>query len=49
LKEHEMLRDQDHDKAKEYVLQLMNAIKMGGDSTHIDVVRRQILGVQKGV
>lgn len=49
LEEHEILRDRDDDKAKEYVLKLINVIEMGGDSSHIDVVRKQILGIRKGV
>lgn len=44
LKEHEMLREEDKEKAREYVLQIVNAIKMGGDSSHIEVVRKQVAG-----
>ena len=48
LQEHEILNDRDDDKAKEYVLKLINTIEMGGDSSHIDVVRKQVLGGQRG-
>lgn len=48
LKEYEMLWNDDKDKAREYVLQMINALEMGGDSTHIDVVRNQFLPVRKG-
>lgn len=44
LKEYELLVDQDRDKAREYVLGIMNAIDMGADSSHLDVVRKQVVG-----
>ena len=48
LQEHEILNDRDDYKAKEYVLKLINTIEMGGDSSHIDVVRKQVLGGRRG-
>jgi hypothetical protein len=48
LREYDMLRDDDNKKAREYAVQVLNAIEMGGDSSHIDVVRRQVVG-SKGV
>ncbi|MEX2232569.1 MAG: hypothetical protein WD824_10440 [Cyclobacteriaceae bacterium] len=44
LREYDMLRDDDNKKAREYAVQVLNAIEMGGDSSHIDVVRRQVVG-----
>lgn len=49
LQEHEILIDRDDVKAREYGLKLLNVIEMGGDSTHLDVIRKQILGVRIGV
>lgn len=49
LQEHEILIDRDDVKAREYGLKLLNVIEMGGDSTHIDLVRKQILRVRIGV
>lgn len=43
LTEYEKIRDDDKKKAQEYVTQVLNAIEMGGDSSHIDAARRQIL------
>lgn len=43
LAEYNNLREDDKKKAQEYVLQVLSAIEMGGDSSHIDAVRRQIL------
>ena len=43
LTEYDKLRDDDKSKAREYVDQVLNAIEMGGDSTHIDAARRQVL------
>lgn len=43
LAEYENIRDDDKKKAQEYVTQVLSAIQMGGDSSHIDAVRRQIL------
>jgi predicted solute-binding protein len=47
LQEYEKLHDEDKIIAREYLNQILNAIEMGGDSTHIDVVRRQILRTKK--
>ena len=43
LTEYDKIRDDDKKKAQEYVTQVLNAIEMGGDSSHIDAARRQIL------
>lgn len=43
LTEYNNLREDDKKTAQEYVLQVLSAIEMGGDSSHIDAVRRQIL------
>lgn len=43
LAEYNKLQDEDKAKAHEYVNQVLNAIEMGGDSTHIDVARKQVL------
>ena len=43
LKEYDLVRDEDRTKAREYVVQVLNAIEMGGDSSHIDVARRQVV------
>ena len=43
LAEYDKIRDDDKKKAQEYVTQVLNAIEMGGDSSHIDAVRRQML------
>lgn len=42
LQEYEALREKDPEKAREYVLRIVSAIEMGGDSSHIDVVRKQV-------
>ena len=47
LKEYDEVREKDRDKAREYVLQVINAIDMGGDSTHIDVARRSVVKTLK--
>jgi hypothetical protein len=43
LAEYDKLRDEDKTKAREYVDEVLNAIEMGGDSTHIDAARRLVL------
>jgi hypothetical protein len=43
LAEYDEVREKDRDKAREYMLQVINAIEMGGDSTHIDVARSQVV------
>lgn len=48
LKEYDILRDQDKEKAKIYVEQVVKAVEMGGDSSHIDAVRRLAAGKRKG-
>lgn len=42
LKEYEMLRDDDRNKARVYAEQIIQAIEMGADSSHIDVIRRKL-------
>ena len=42
LREYEMLLEKNQESARKYVLQIVSAIEMGADSSHIDVVRRQI-------
>lgn len=49
LSEYALLRKEDKEKAGEYVLKILNVIKMGGDSSHIDVVRNQVLVSKKSV
>jgi len=48
LKEYDILRDEDKQKAKTYVEQVVKAVEMGGDSSHIDAVRRLAAGQRKG-
>ena len=43
IKEYEMLRDRDRETSRKYVDGILNALKMGGDSSHIDVVRRLLV------
>lgn len=43
LVEYNKIRVDDKKVAHEYVTQILSAIEMGGDSSHIDVVRRQVL------
>ena len=43
MKEYEMLRDKDRDISRKYVDGILNALEMGGDSSHIDVVRRLVV------
>lgn len=43
LDEYDRLRDEDRTKAREYSEAVVNAVEMGGDSTHIDVARRQVI------
>lgn len=44
LGEYNKLVDDDKVKAREYVKQVLNAIEMGADSSHIDVIRHQVVG-----
>lgn len=48
LKEYEILKDENREKAKTYVDQVVKAVEMGGDSTHIDAVRSLAAGDRKG-
>ena len=48
LQEYGKLRDEDREKAREYVLQVLNTIEMGGDSSHLEVVRKQVLEKKAG-
>ena len=43
LAEYEKLRDEDKKVARDYAEAVINAIEMGGDSSHIDVARKQVL------
>ena len=43
LDEYDRLRDEDKSKAREYLKAVVNAVEMGGDSTHIDAARRQVI------
>lgn len=43
LVEYNSVWDDDRKKAQEYVTQILSAIEMGGDSSHIDAARRQVL------
>lgn len=43
LNEYENLSRHDAEKARRFVESILNAIEMGGDSTHIDVARQQVL------
>jgi hypothetical protein len=43
LSEYDKLRDDDKSKAREYLKGVVNAVEMGGDSTHIDAARRQVI------
>ncbi len=49
ISEYNLLQKNDKEKAGEYVVKVLNVIKMGGDSSHIDVIRRQVLVVRKRV
>ena len=42
LREYDRVRDHDPEKAREYGHQVIKAIEMGGDSSHIDVARRSV-------
>jgi hypothetical protein len=48
LKEYEILRDEDKERARTYVEQVVRSVEMGGDSTHIDAVRKLAAGQRKG-
>jgi hypothetical protein len=48
LKEYEIIRDEDKERARTYVEQVVRAVEMGGDSTHIDAVRKLAAGQRKG-
>ena len=43
LNEYDRLRDEDKSKARQYADGVVNAVEMGGDSTHIDAARRQVI------
>ncbi len=43
LEEYSALRDENKKKASEYAEQIVTAIELGADSSHIDVVRRQFV------
>ena len=43
MAEYNTIWDDDKKRAQEYVTQILSAIEMGGDSSHIDAVRRQML------
>lgn len=42
-KEYATLNDKDSEKAEEYVKRVTAVIEIGGDSSHIDLVRKQVL------
>lgn len=44
LKEYEVLSEQDDEKARVYATKIIEAIEMGADSSHIDVIRRHLAG-----
>ena len=44
MKEYETLQDRDKKISRKYVESILNALKMGGDSSHIDVVRKLVAG-----
>ena len=43
LAEYDRLRDEDRKVAHDYANVVLNAIEMGGDSSHIDAARKQVL------
>lgn len=43
-----MLVDSDKDKAREYAAKLIKAVEMGADSSHLEVVRKEVIGIQRG-
>jgi hypothetical protein len=43
LAEYDKLRDEDKKVAHDYVNVVLTAIEMGGDSSHIDAARKQVL------
>ena len=43
LKEYDRIRDEDKSKAREYLKAVVNALEMGGDSTHVDAATRQVI------
>ena len=43
LEEYQKLKDDDRKRASEYALQVLSAIEMGGDSTHIDAATKTVL------
>jgi hypothetical protein len=47
LKEEANLRDEDRVKANDYALKILNVLEMGGDSSHVDVIRKQIMANKK--
>lgn len=47
LAEYDKLRDEDKSKASEYAEQVLSAIEMGGDSSHIDAARKQVMKSKK--
>jgi hypothetical protein len=49
LREYSELREMDGDKGEAYRMKVMNIIKMGGDSSHIEVARRQLFKARKKV
>lgn len=42
LIEYELLRENEKEKARKYADQIVKALEMGADSSHIDVVRKQV-------
>ncbi len=42
IAEYEKLREEDATSAREYAINILTAIEAGGDSTHIDALRREL-------
>lgn len=43
LSEYDMLQEEDKENAREYALKIISTIELGGDSSHIDVIRTQFV------
>lgn len=41
LAEYKLLREEDKAKAREFAAQIVSALEMGADSSHIDVLRKR--------
>jgi hypothetical protein len=47
LEEEAKLREENRVKANDYALKILNVLEMGGDSSHLEVVRKQIRAAKK--